>query len=160
MRFKFFLIMLFLNFGLMASEEFEPHSSTVNLDQQLADHAKLRDDRCKFILLNAVRDLDDSNLDRGKFRKVRDNLNKFCEDAKDCEGISGMLSDIKKQHQYCQYVSKRWLSNERVGLKKILNQRIDTENLKSQESTLQQQTVPTAPVVASVVSSSSGNNDK
>jgi len=136
MKFKICVIMLTLNYWLQASELQQytnsvDHTNSVDLNIQLQKFAQFRNDRCKTILLNSVISLDDSNLNRTQFKNIRNNLNKFCEDAQKPDNIKNALCKIQKQHQYCQYVSQSKLNNERIMLKRILNQIIDEENIKN-----------------------------
>lgn len=134
MKIKFCsIILFFLSYYVLQASDFQPHSSTVNLDDQLLNHAKLREDRWKFLMLNSVRDLDDSNLGRKTFHDLRVTGRKICEDAPDCQDIKALLDEFDSYHRYGQYVSKSAINARRIALKQIYNKRIDKENLKNQE---------------------------
>jgi len=151
MKFKIYIIMLFLNCWLQASD-FQLDTNTIDINQQLLQYAKLRDDNCKRILLSSVNALNDSCFDRAALKNIRNDLNKFCEDAKDTQDISTVLSTIKKHHQYGQHVSQSSLDKERQTLKKILNDKIDAENQKQQDLNPSSSVIiPTAPVEATMV---------
>ena len=161
MKFKIGVIVLFLSCKLQAGE-FDHHPDTLNIDEQFSNHVKLREDRWRYLMLNSVKELDNSAIDRNQFHKIRETGRKICEDASDCDDLKNLLDDFDRYHKWGQYVSDKALDERRIALKQMYNKKIDAENSKNREQNSRNSIVsgsaPSAPTAVATAYFVAGNN--